>query len=103
MIEYRVECLVHYKQAQEWEAFFIEHHLQDILDTGCFTGYRFTKDTEAEGNSVKFVSSYYCESFDILEKYQETHSAKLKEDVASRFEGKFTATRSILHVIKESA
>lgn len=101
MIEYRVECLVHYTKAQEWEAFFVEHHLQDVMDTGCFTGYHFAKDTEAEGNSVKFVTSYYCDSFDILEKYQNEFSAKLKEDCLSKFEGKFTAIRSVLHVIKQ--
>lgn len=102
MIEYRVECLVHYSKAQEWEAFFIEHHLQDVVDTECFTSYSFTKDTEAEGNSVKFISSYYCESFELLEKYQTELSEKLKEDVMSRFEGKYTCSRSVLHVIKKT-
>ncbi len=103
MIEYRVECLVHYTKAHEWETFFTEHHLQDVMNTGCFTDYHFAKDTEADGNSVRFVTSYYCESFEILERYQSEYSPQLQTDCKERFDGKFTASRSILHVIKRSS
>ncbi len=100
MIEYRVECQVNDEFAESWEEYFLNTHLDDVLGTGCFTGYQFTKDTDLSQEYTIFVTSYFCTSIDKLDFYNRNHADNLKADVLSKFEGKFKAYRNVFHILK---
>lgn len=103
MIEYRIVHLVHFSKAQEWEAFCLKQYIKDVIGTGCFISYQFTKDTEADGNSVKFAVSFYTESFENLERYQTDYKNGIIGTYTQLFGDKLTSSESVLHVIiKES-
>jgi len=99
MIKYRVECKVQKVVAADWEEYFVETHLDDVLNTDCFTGYAFDKSIEKNEDTITFVSEYFCSSLDKLKEYNEKFAPIMKQDILSKFEGKFIARRSIFEVI----
>jgi len=99
MIKYRVECKVQKAVAEEWEKYFVEVHLDDVLNTGCFTGYVFDKTIHNDEDTVTFVSEYLCSSIEKLEEYNEKFASAIKKDVQTKFNGKFTCQRSIFELI----
>ncbi len=98
MIIYQVSCKVNIDVAAKWEAYFIEQHLDDVLNTGCFTGYDFRKEKLDEEN-ILFSSEYYCESEADLERYNTTFAAALKADINSKFGGYYDCHRHIYQSI----
>lgn len=92
---YRVRCEVHPEKAQAWETFFLEEHLQDVLDTGFFAGYSFRRETEVLADGfIGFVSEYYYDSAEQFAGYQAGPAADRKKDVLDRFAGAFRCERS---------
>jgi len=88
MIKYRVECKVQKAVTEEWEKYFVEVHLDDVLNTGCFTAYTFDKAIKDEEDTVTFVSEYLCSSIEKLEEYNEKFASAIKKDVQTKFNGK---------------
>ena len=82
-----------------WEEFFLEKHIDDVLQTGCFTGYEFKKEIEQSEDTVLYAAEYHCQSMEFLNTYNERFAKELKEDVLKRFSGKFTAQRSVFTVL----
>lgn len=70
------------------------------MNTGCFTGYAFYKVIENDDNTVVFASEYFCASIEKLNEYNEKFAPLMKQDILSKFEGKFSAKRSIFELIK---
>ena len=77
-----------------WEDFFVQEHLEDVYQTGCFTGYAFRKTLEEDGR-VLFSAEYYCHDQSELDRYNQHYASRLKQDVVDRFEGRFTAGRRV--------
>ena len=98
MIIYSVQCKVKAASAVAWEKYFQEIHLDDVFNTGCFTGYLFKKEKLADGQFL-FISDYYCPSLETLEEYNQKHAAALKKDVIDKFAGQFSAKRNIYHIV----
>lgn len=99
MIIYSVACQVDKDVAEKWEQYFIETHLDDVYNSGCFTGYSFRKETENVDGRINFVSEYYCTSMANMEEYNAKHAAALKQDIMDKFGGKFSASRRFFEVI----
>jgi len=100
MIVYQVNCYVKKEAAERWENYFVEEHLDDVLNTKCFTGYSFRKGEETK-EEILFSSEYYCESEEHLKKYNEKYAAALKVDAKSKFDGMFRAERRIYEIMSE--
>lgn len=100
MIIYRVKCKVENEIAERWEQFFIEKHLDDVVNTGYFQSYNFHKqiDPNEEGYTI-FITDYYCQSLDQYQAYVTSAASNLKAEVIELFEGKFTATRTLQEVL----
>ena len=88
---------------EEWERFFLDKHLDDVVNTGYFTGYSFQREVDSEEiEEVTFVSEYYCQSLEQLYLYNKNAAADLKKEVMDLFDGKFRAKREVLEVIDNS-
>ncbi|MEM1220508.1 MAG: DUF4286 family protein [Bacteroidota bacterium] len=97
---YRVQCAVRPDLADQWDAFFREKHLDDVFNTGYFTGYSFRRETETdtEGYSI-FVSEYHYASKSDFAAYLEGPAAEMKKDVQGRFPEGFRCSRSHAEII----
>lgn len=98
MIIYQVSCQVDSAIANQWEKYFVEHHLDDVLNTGCFTGYNFRKE-KLDKENILFSSEYYCDSIEDLERYNLEFAAALKEDINTKFGGQYDCYRHIYQSI----
>jgi hypothetical protein len=99
MVIYSVCCKVNKGVAKEWQTYFMETHLDDVLNTGCFTGYEFRKEEGKEEGSITFLSEYHCPSLRALSTYNRRYAPVLKEDILSKFSGQFTAERNIYNIL----
>ncbi len=99
MYIYSVKCRVNKEIASEWEAFFIDKHLDDLVKTGCFTHYEFRKLMSDDPISSYYISNYHYRSQGDLDIYNSNYASDLKQDVVDRFNGKFQAERSIYKVL----
>ena len=103
MIAYCVSCTIDRSIASDWEKFFLEEHLDDVLHTGCFTDYSFRKElSESEEDKVTYIAEYYAANMENYQAYLEQFAPKLKKDVLDRFSGKFTASRQLLEILSPS-
>jgi hypothetical protein len=101
MIIYQVSCKVDLDFADRWEQYFRDVHLDDILDTGCFTSYSFRKALVNKKTAL-FVSEYYCNTEADLERYNAEFAEALKGDIIEHFTGQFTASRKVFkEVVKK--
>ena len=94
---------MHKSLEEEWNRFFLEKHLDDVVNTGYFTGYSFQKEIDTdEIEEVTFVSDYYCRDLEQLYLYNKNAAASLKEEVIELFGGKFKAKRQVLELVNKS-
>ena len=100
MIIYSVQCIVKADSAAAWEKYFVEEHLDDVLNSGCFTAYTFKEELSESGEEVLFISDYFCPSQEVLDKYNQEFAPALKQDVIEKFGGKFTATRKLYRLVR---
>ncbi len=101
MFIYSVSCTMPTEIAPKWEQFFLDKHLDDVVNTGYFTGYSFRKVVGVENtDEVTFVSEYYFNEMSDFENYNKNAASKLKTEVMELFEGKFRATRQILQKMR---
>lgn len=99
MIIYSVTCTVENSIAEEWEKFFIEKHLDDLVKTGYFTAYSFCKIVETSTHETSsFRSEYYAPDLEHLEQYRLGPAKALKQEVVDLFKGKFTCQRTVYEV-----
>lgn len=98
MVVYQVNCWVDRGVGEQWKEYFINTHLDDVFNTGCFTGYAFRQSVEAK-DKILFSAEYYCASMVELERYQQNFASNLKQDVIDHFPDQFTATRAVFEQI----
>lgn len=99
MIVYSVSCTMQQDIADEWQQFFVEKHLKDVVNTGCFTSYSFRRLLDGIGEEVTFVSEYYAHDMAAFERYNAEFGTILKKDVQDLFSGKYKCTRAIYEKI----
>ena len=84
-----------------WKKFFLEKHLDDVVNTGCFTKWSFRKlIDDKERDKVTFVSEYHCKSMADFERYNINFAPALKAEVGELFKKGYTCQRSFYELIK---
>ena len=100
---YVVYVEVEAETADAWEAYMRGHHIQEVVDTGCFTGAIFTSMEEAPAGKRAFRTIYTAEDQAALDRYFATHAARLRDDHNRRFGSQVSARREVLEVISRFA
>lgn len=100
MYIYSVTCQVSNSIADEWQTLFLKKHLQDVVDTGCFTKYQFRKNiSEESSGTTSFTAEYYFDNMAQFELYNEKFAADLKKEVGDLYGGQYNCHRKIYEVI----
>jgi len=100
---YKVRCLVEQDVAEKWIRFFLDEHLQDVLNTGYFTKCKFF---EVETNSKltrTFCSEFYYEKEEDLVAYNTHAATALKTHTKQMFGDKFSCQRELMTSLKSIA
>jgi len=102
MIVYSVAYSVPTEIVTDWEQFFLEEHLEEMVNSGHFTGYSFRKVLAAPDTKIiTFIAEYYCKSVDDMKAYNELSAEALKAIVLEKFGDQFKAVRALFFVLSE--
>ncbi len=99
MILYNVTVKVDRSTEKAWLD-YMQKHVQDVLNTGCFVGYRMCRLLEQPyDDDPTYTIQYECESKSILNHYLEKHAPSLRDDANRLFKDRFVAFRTVMEVI----
>ena len=81
----------------EWVGWMEAEHLPAVMATGCFGRCEMARESEpaATAGRVTFVMEYLAVSEEAYERYRARHAPALQQASATRFGGRFSATRSL--------
>lgn len=79
-----------------------ETHIPDMMNTGCFEAYKLTRimDDEDE-HGVGFAIQYVAPNMDTFQKYQSEFAAYLQKEHSDRFNDRYAAFRTLMHIESE--
>ena len=80
MIIYEVTAAVEARLAEAYERYMRQHHIPDVLASGCFRSADF-----ASAAPGRYRMRYEASTDEDLERYLAMHAPRLREDAASRF------------------
>lgn len=83
----------------EWLNWMKETHIPEVMKTGCFIDSQILKLLYVEDEGHTYCIQYkYLEMQDI-EKYQKEFAPALQANYKKKFEGKYTAFRTLLQMV----
>lgn len=93
----KIENSVH----NEWLLWMKQHHIPDVLKTGCFTGCRMLKlFSEPQDDGITYSIQYTCNRLADYETYRDRFSKELQQQHIDKYEGKFVAFRTLLEQVE---
>ena len=95
MIIYEVTAVVEARLAEAYERYMRQHHIPDVLASGCFHSADF-----ASAAPGRYRMRYEASTDEDLERYLAMHTARLREDAASRFPEGVVLSREVWTAIQ---
>ncbi len=102
MIIYNVTINVEKNAEQEWVQWMKQEHIPEVMETGCFEGYKFCQLLKEEEQGTTYAVQYFCQSMDEYERYQDKYAAGLQQKHVAKYENKCVAFRTLLKVLDEN-
>ncbi len=101
MIIYNVTINVEESVHENWLDYMKKEHIPDVMKTGCFVGYTFSKimTRQADETGITYSVQYKCENMADYDTYIEKYAPALQKDHTQKFEGKFYAFRTLLEEV----
>ena len=98
---YSVSVSLGVEDADEWLSWMRDTHLQRVMATDCFTGYRLHKlIAPAEDITlVTFNVQYQCADREAYDRYQREHAPRLQAESKEAFGERAHAFRSLLDLL----
>ncbi|HEY7505296.1 MAG TPA: DUF4286 family protein [Gemmatimonadales bacterium] len=90
MIAYEVTSVVEESLAGRFEQYMRETHIPDVLATGCFQSAVFARSSPG-----RYRTGYIARTQADLDRYLETHTARLRVDFAAHFPKGVSLAREI--------
>ena len=100
MILYNVTTSLDPGIADEWVAYMREHHLAEVVGTGCFIKSTLLRLLNEEDDGVTYAAQYFSISLAQLEAYQAHFAPALRQEMDRRFAGKYHSFRTVLEVVE---
>jgi hypothetical protein len=97
---YIVHVQIDRDAAPQWEPWMQQHHIPEVLATGCFLQCVMARD-EAQDTATQlgYRMTYLAPDADTLARYQRDHGPALQRDHTERYAGRFSARRELLPVL----
>lgn len=100
---YNVTVKVEHGIVDEWKEYMISTHILDVMNTGCFSDFRFTKLKYLdEKDGITFAIQYIAENQNDFEKYHREYAPKLQKEHVKKYGEKALAFRTVMEIIHES-
>lgn len=101
MIIYNVTINVEDEVNHEWLNWMRSIHIPQVMQTGLFTEYRFSKllTRQHDETGTTYVIQYLCRNMNDYDLYQAEHAPALQQETQKHFGGKFVAFRTIMESV----
>lgn len=102
MIIYNVTINIDESILNQWLNWMQTKHIQDVLNTGCFTKAQLVKVlVDEEMGGATYCAQYFAPNKEALEDYKENHAPKLRNEGLQLFADKMLTFRTELEIISE--
>lgn len=103
MVLYNVTVTVDLQVSSDWVHWMKTVHIPDVMATGLFISYRFSRLLDHEHTDAEiYTAQYLVKDLETLKQYSTTFAPKLQADRKARFEGKYAAFRTVMEVIDQN-
>ena len=102
MILYNVTINIDSNVHDEWLKWMKEVHIPDVLATGMFVESKIARILAEEEGGKAYSIQYFAEIWKTTTGYQKEFAPKLQADHQDKYNGKFGAFRTLLHIVHES-
>ena len=100
MIVYNVTVHVELGISELWTRWMKEDHIPKVLETGCFTGYKFYRVMEEDQSTgMTYAVQYFAPDLPTYFKYQNQYAQALQKESKDIWQDKYTAFRTLLREI----
>ena len=100
MYIYNVTIQLAWDIHDNWVQWMKEKHIPQVMQTGCFTEYRFTRVLETdEQEGPTYATQYVAASKEDYDRYIEHHAALLRKDALDTWGNQFVGFRSLMKVV----
>jgi hypothetical protein len=96
MVTYEITAEVALEITDRYERYMREHHIQDLLRTGCFRSASFSRS----GGSGRYRVRYEAASEEALERYLTEHAERLRADFAEHLPSGVRVDREVWNVLE---
>ena len=100
MIIYNVTVNIEDSVHDDWVNWMKEVHIPEVMHTGYFLEYLFSKVLVDEQDGKTYSVQYKCASMKDLQEYSALHAPRLQNETKKRYEGKYVAFRTLLEVVE---
>ena len=102
MYIYNVTLNLEDSAAEEWIAWMKNVHIPDVMATGMFLNYRFSRVMVEEESGKTYSIQYMVKDLETLKLYEEMYAPKLQKEHQDKFNGHFVAFRTMLEIVDQS-
>lgn len=100
MLLYNVTVGIDQNAEAEWLTYVREKHIQDVLNTGLFTGYKMYKVLhDQEDGTISYSIQYFARSIEDVQQYLEVFAPVLIEQHRKKFEHRHVAFMTLLEEV----
>jgi len=101
MVLYNVTVNVEENISAEWLLWMKNHHIPEMMDTGCFLSFKTLKleNELPDSPGITYCVQYWCQSKKELDTYLEKYAQVMRARHQKAFPNKFVAFRTILSEI----
>ena len=100
MILYNVTSSLDPAIADEWVAYMRDHHMNDVVGTGCFIRHQLLRLLNEEDDGITYAAQYFAISLEQLEAYQQHFAPQLRAEMDKKFKGQYHSFRTVLEVVE---
>lgn len=101
MIIYNVTTKINVSVADSWLRWMQQEHIPEVMDTGCFSEYRFARLLEQDDTEgPTYTIQYIAESKADYNRYIELYAHSLREKVVKKWQHLFISFRTLMEVVE---
>jgi len=98
---YNVTVNIDHEAHDDWVDWMQKHHIPDVMATGCFLESKMSRVLAQDMGGITYSIQYLAPDMASYHKYVHQLAPALQQEHTERYEGRFTAFRTILEVIHE--
>ena len=88
---YNVTVSIDYEVLNDWLQWMKERHIPDVMKTGFFTEFKFSKILAEEEGGSSYSIMYTAKNMAALNEYQAILAPALQKEHTDKYSGKFAA------------